>query len=50
MVRGWLAVCLGGWKCTCVCVSDPRFIQFALDSCYAVYISAQLIELKCRPT
>ena len=26
--------------CGCICVSDPRFIQFALGSCYAVHINA----------
>ena len=26
--------------CVYRCVSDPRFIQFALDSCYAVHINA----------
>ena len=30
----------------CMCVSDPRFIQYALGSCYAVHISALSIELK----
>ena len=30
-----------------MCVSDPRFIQFALGSCYAVHINALSIELKC---
>ena len=34
----WVEVCM------CVCVSDPRFIQFALSSCYAVHINS--IELK----
>ena len=36
MVRGCL---LGS-----VCVSDPRVIQFALGSCYAVHINAMSIH------
>ena len=35
-------VWLFGWKG--VCVSDPRFIQFALGSCYAVHINALSIS------
>ena len=41
MVRGCLAVCLVGW----VGASDPRFIQFALGSCYAVHVNALSTEL-----
>ena len=43
MVR--LLGCLGGW--VFVCVSDPRFIQFALDNCYAVHINPLSRYLKC---
>ena len=32
--------------CVRVCVSDPRSIQFALGSCYAVNINALSIESK----
>ena len=45
MVRGCLCGWVGGWKCVCVCVSDPSFIQFALGSCCAVQINALSIEL-----
>ena len=38
MVRG----CLGGW--VEVCVSDPRFIHYALSSCYVVHINALSIQ------
>ena len=38
MVRGCFGEWADGWKC--VWVSDPRFIQFALGSCYAVHINA----------
>ena len=31
----------------CLCVSDPRLIQFASGSCYTVHINALSIELKC---
>ena len=41
MVRG----CLGAW--VEVCVSDPRFIQYALSSCYVVHINTLSIQLKC---
>ena len=30
-----------------VCVSDPRFIELALGSCYAVHINALPIKPKC---
>ena len=33
--------------CLCVCVSDPRFIHFALGSCYAVHINTLSISWKC---
>ena len=33
-------VCECACACACVYVSDPRFIQFALGSCYAVHINA----------
>ena len=36
---------LFGWVEVCVCVSDLRFIQFALGNCYAVHINALSIEL-----
>ena len=36
----WLRVdvCVCVHACVRVCVSDPRFVQFALGSCYAVHI------------
>ena len=49
-VTRWFAVVwLFGWVGGSVrgCVSDPRFIQFALCGCYAVHINALSIELKC---
>ena len=49
-VTWWFAVVsLFGWVGGSVrgCVSDPRFIQFALCGCYAVHINALSIELKC---
>ena len=36
-----------GWVGRCLCASDPRFILFALGSCYAVHKNALSIELKC---
>ena len=33
-------VWLFGWVELCLCVSDPRFIQFALGISYAVHINA----------
>ena len=30
-----------------VCVSDPRYIQFAFGSCYTVHINALSISWKC---
>ena len=42
----WMYVCVRACAraraclCAYVCVSDPLFIQFALDSCYAVHINA----------
>ena len=42
----WVCEC----ACACVYVSDPRFIQFALGSCYAVHINALSISgyMGCR--
>ena len=52
MVRlfGCVCACVRVCVCACVrvhacvrayvCVSDPRFIQFALGSCYAMHINA----------
>ena len=39
---GWEGGWVGEWKCVFVWVgvSDPRFIQFALASCYAVHMNA----------
>ena len=45
--RDPLLLWMFGWVGGCLCVSDPRFIQFALGCCYAVHINALSIELKC---
>ena len=37
--------CLFGWVEVCVCVSDPRFIQFAMGSCYVVHINASIVNI-----
>ena len=36
--------CLCAWKCVCVGISDPHFIQLDLGNCYAVHINALSIE------
>ena len=44
-----VCVCVCACTCACVrvCVSDPHFIRFSLNSYYAVHVSALSIELKC---
>ena len=46
-VAGLTAFTLDVWVGGCLCVSGPRFIQFAVRRCYAVHITALSIELKC---
>ena len=40
----WVDVRVDGRACVRVSVSDRRFIQFALGSCYAVHINALSIS------
>ena len=52
-VRARVRVCVRSCVCACACVraracvSDPRFTQFALVSCYAMHINTLSISWKC---
>ena len=44
--RNFFLLCLAVRVDGCLCVSDPRFIQFALGSCYLVHMNALSIIIK----